>query len=136
MSVRSTSGHSAGSGRIGAERSISGKSRRGRGDRGGGGPVERVQGPADGHRDTGEDRGVPQRVGARLRSPQLLDEVEELRRVVALEGDDELLVVESERVGGVDRDLRIAAADLDVVGHDPTALFEWQRIPLALLLEG
>ena len=66
---------------------------------------------------------------------ELLDEVEELARVVALEGDDELLVVEAERVGGVDGDLRVTAADRDVLGHHPAALLERQAIPLALLVE-
>ena len=90
---------------------------------------------ADRHRDAGEDRRVAQRVGARLRRAQFLDEVEELARVVALERDHELLVVEAERVGGVDRDLRVAAADLDVLGHHPAALLERQPVPLALLVE-
>ncbi len=87
------------------------------------------------HRHAGEDRGVAQGVGARLGGAELLDQVEELARLVALERDDELLVVEAERVGGVDRDLRMAAADLDVIGHDPPALLERQPVPLALLVE-
>ena len=90
---------------------------------------------ADRHRDAGEDRRVAQRVRARFGGPQLLDQVEELARVVALERDHELLVVEAERVRGVDRDLRVAAADLDVLGHHPPALLERQPVPLALLVE-
>ena len=51
----------------------------------------------------------------------------------ALEGDDELLVVEAERVGRVDRDLGVAAADLDVAFHDSPALLRRQPVPAALL---
>ena len=87
----------------------------------------------DRHRDAGEDRRLALGVGARLGRPQLLHQVEELAGVVALEGDDELLVVEPERVGGVDRDLRVAAADLDVAFHDPPALLRRQPVPAALL---
>ena len=50
----------------------------------------------DAHRDAGEDRRLALGVGARLGRAQLLHEVEEHARVVALEGDDELLVVEAE----------------------------------------
>src|ERR1044072_663800 len=64
---------------------------------------------------------------------QLLHEVEELARVVALEGDDELLVVEAERVRGVDRDFGVATADLDVALHDPLSLLCRQPVPAALL---
>src|SRR5215218_8724687 len=87
-----------------------------RGARGDGawGTVERVERLADRRRDAGEDRGLALGVFARLGRPQLVDEVEEHARVVPLEGDDELLVVEAERVAGVDRDLRVAPADLDV----------------------
>jgi len=84
-------------------------------DRRCGGPIQRVESPPERHRDTGEDRRVAERVRARLGPAELLYEVEELAGLVALEGDDELLVVEAEGVGGVDRDLRIAPADLDVV---------------------
>ena len=44
------------------------------------------------------------------------------RRLVALEGDDELLVVEPERVARVEVDARVLAADADVLLHDPPAL--------------
>ena len=40
----------------------------------------------------------------------------------AFERDHELLVVEAERVGRVDADLRVAPSDLDVLSHDPHAL--------------
>ena len=66
------------------------------------------------------------RVGARLGPPQLLDEVEELAGLVRVEGDDEFLVVETERVGGVDLDRAVAAAGLDVAAHDPHPLLVGQ----------
>src|SRR5919109_1487255 len=69
---------------------------------GGGRTVQGVERARQRHRDAGEDRGVAERVGAGLGSPQLLHQVQELARVVRLEGDYELLVVEAERVGGVD----------------------------------
>src|ERR671912_694599 len=100
--------------------------RRGPGADGAGGAVEGVERLADRHRDAGEDRGLPLGVLARLGRPQRVDEVEEFTRVVALEGDDELLVVDSVRVAGVDRDLGVATADFDVAFHDPTALLGWQ----------
>src|SRR5256714_14205814 len=48
-----------------------------------------------------EHRRVAQGVAARLRLAEFLHEVQEVRRVVGLESDDELLVVETERVGRV-----------------------------------
>src|SRR3954466_12754586 len=59
-----------------------------------GGPVEGVERLRDRGRDAGEDRRLPLGVLARLGRPQLVDEVEELAGVVALEADDELLVVD------------------------------------------
>src|SRR5947209_5568295 len=84
--------------------------------------VERVERPFDGARDAGEDRGLAQRVRARFGAAQLLDEVQELARVVRVERDDELLVVEAEGVGGVDLDRAVAPADGDVAAHDAHAL--------------
>jgi hypothetical protein len=57
-------------------------------------PSRGVERPGGGHRHAGEDRGLPLRVLARLGRAQLVDEVEEHPGVIALEGDDELLVVE------------------------------------------
>jgi hypothetical protein len=85
------------------------------------------------HRHAGEDRRLALGVLARLGRAQLVDEVEEYPRVVALEADDELLVVDPEGVGRVDRDLRVAAADLDMAFHDPAALLRGQPVPAALL---
>src|SRR5437879_2804780 len=75
--------------------------------------VERVQRVPDAARDAGEDRRVAQSVGTRLARPQLVHEVEELTRLVTLERHHELLVVESEGIGGVDADLRVSPPDLD-----------------------
>src|SRR6187200_2311668 len=69
-----------------------------RGD-GAGGAVEGVERLAGRHRDAGEDRRLALGVLARLGRPQLVDEVEEFARVVALEADDELLVVDPVGVG-------------------------------------
>src|SRR5689334_16869471 len=85
--------------------------RRGAGADGARGAVEGVERLADRHRDAGEDRRLALGVLARLGRPQLVDEVEELTRVVALEADDELLVVDPVGIGRVDRDLGVAATD-------------------------
>src|SRR5687768_7134528 len=82
------------------------------------GAVERVQRALDGHRDARERGGVALRVLRGLRRAQALDEVQERAGVVRLERHDELLVVEPERVGGVEVDLWVLAADLDVLLHD------------------
>src|SRR4029077_8708713 len=97
------------------------------------GSVELVEDRLDGHPDAGEDRHVALGVGGRLRAPELLHEVEELRHGLALEGHDELLVVDAERVPGVDLDTRVAVADLEVGPHDAAALLEGQGVPLPLL---
>src|SRR3954462_14184456 len=95
--------------------------------------VERVQRALHGGRDAGEDRSLRQRVGTRLRPPQLLHEVQELAGVVRVERHDELLVVESERVRGVYLNCPVAAADLDVAAHHAHPLLGRERVPLALL---
>src|SRR6185295_10136848 len=87
-----------------------------------GGAVERVQGALDGHRHARERGRVALGVGAGLGRAQALDEVEEDRRLVALERDHELLVVEPEGVARVEVDARVLAADADVLLHDPPAL--------------
>src|SRR3954453_1536085 len=69
--------------------------------------VERVEGALDRHRDAREGRRVALRVGRGLGGSQPRHEVEEARRLVALEGDDELLVVQPERVGRVEVDARV-----------------------------
>src|SRR3972149_1699730 len=67
---------------------------RGAPDGGVAGGAQRVQRLPQAHGDAGEDRRVAERVGARLRLPQLHHEVEEVGGLVRLEGDDELLVVQ------------------------------------------
>jgi hypothetical protein len=58
-----------------------------------------------------------------------------VRRLVALEGDHELLVVEAERVARVEVDARVLAPDADVLLHDPPALLRIEPVPLARLHE-
>src|SRR2546423_1452815 len=94
-------------------------------------PVERVERALHRGRDAGEDGSLGQRVGARLGSPQLLHQIQELARIVRVERHDELLIVEPERVGGVDLDRPVAAADLDVALHDPHPLVRRQVVPVA-----
>ena len=55
--------------------------------------------------------------------------------LVGLERDDELLVVEAERVRRVEVDVRVLLADLDVLLHDLPALVRGHRVPLARLDE-
>ena len=81
--------------------------------------------------DAGEDRRLALGVGARLAAAQAFDQVQEVARVVRLEGDDELLVVQAERVAGVDLDSRELVADADVLVHGLLALLERQAIPRA-----
>src|SRR5690242_1208176 len=68
--------------------------RRGAGADGARGAIEGVKRLRDRHRHAGEDRRLPLGVLARLGRPQFVNEVEEFARVVALEADDELLVVD------------------------------------------
>src|SRR2546423_10403730 len=64
-------------------------------------PVECVERALHGRGHAGEDRSLRERVGARLRAPQLLHQIEELAGIVRVERHHELLIVEAERVGGV-----------------------------------
>src|SRR3954468_20918424 len=99
-------------------------------------PVERVECPLDRGRDAGEYRRLALRVGARLRSPQLLDEVQELAGIVRVERNHEFLIVYSERIGGVDLDVRMTAPCLDVAAHDSHPLLARQQVPVAALPHG
>ena len=69
------------------------------------------------HAATGERRRVALRVRRGLGVAQLPHQRQELARVVALEGDDKLLVVEAVGVGGVELYGRVLAADADVLVH-------------------
>src|SRR5690349_8354461 len=51
--------------------------------------VERIERALHGGRDAGEDGSLRERVGTRLRSPQLLHQIEELAGVVRVERHDE-----------------------------------------------
>src|SRR6266852_1910943 len=54
-----------------------------------------------------EDRRLSLRVLARLGRAEFHHEVEEVQRIVCLERQDELLIIEAERIGGVDRHIRV-----------------------------
>src|SRR5580704_7672607 len=84
----------------------------------------------------GEDRRLQLCVFARLRAPELLDERQELCGVVALEREDELLVVDPEGVARVYLDPWILAPHLEVLAHDPLPLGEGQAVPAPHLHEG
>ena len=79
--------------------------------------------------DAGERRRVAQRVEAGLRLAQLHHEVEEVAGLVRLERDDELLVVEPERIRRVELHGRILAADADVRVHHRLALLLREVVP-------
>src|SRR5438477_4956546 len=76
-----------------------------------GGAVERAERALHRARDAGEGGGVAQGVGARLGGAQTLHQIEEVGRIVGLESDHELLVVESERVAGVEVHRRVLAPE-------------------------
>src|SRR5690348_10297008 len=61
--------------------------------RGDGLPIEGIQRALDRGADAGEDRRLACRVGARLRSPQLLHQIEELAGIVRVERNNEFLIV-------------------------------------------
>src|SRR5690242_16809092 len=85
------------------------------------------------HPHAGEDRGLALGIAACLGFSELHDEVEEGGRLVTLERDHELLVVEAEGVGSVDLDLRIAMADGEVLDHHGLATLVREAVPDALL---
>src|SRR6266568_2130728 len=86
--------------------------------------------------DASEDRRLPLREPARLGRAELHHEVEEIHWLVGFEREQELLVVESKGVRGVDRDRRKFVAHPEVVPHDPLPTIERDRVPLALLDQG
>src|SRR3989442_2210286 len=85
--------------------------------------------------DTGEDRRLALRVLARLARAELHHEVEEVERVVRLERQHELLIVEAERIGGVNLHVRVLVAHAEVIPHDALPPFERDRVPLPFLDE-
>ena len=86
--------------------------------------------------DANEDGVVLKGVDTDLGLPKLLDEVEEVFGEVGLEGDDELLVVETEGVGGVEFDAGVHEADTNVFVHEALALGGREEVPGAGLPEG
>src|SRR5207245_2200490 len=68
--------------------------------------------------DACEDRRLPLRVLARLARAEFHHEVEEVERIVRLERQHELLVIEAERVGRVNRHVRVLVPHAEVVPHD------------------
>src|SRR4051812_9466619 len=97
--------------------------------------VQRVERALQRGVDAREGRRVALGPGRGLGRAQPLDEVQERAGVVGVEGHDELLVVEAERVGRVVVDRRVLAADLDVLLHDPPALLRIEPVPGARLDE-
>ncbi len=88
------------------------------------------------HADAGEDGRVFERVGADLGFAELLHQVEEVLGEVGFEGDDELLVVDAEGVGGVELDARIEVADADVLVHEALAFFCGSRYQARVFQNG
>ena len=76
-----------------------------------------VEAISEGAVDAGEDGGVFQGVGTGLGFAQLHDEVEERAGLVGLEAEHEFGIVEAERIGGGDFDLRVLVADDEVLVH-------------------
>src|SRR2546425_6994542 len=85
--------------------------------------------------DTGEDRRLALRVLARLARAELHHEVKEVQRIVRLERQHELLIVEAERVGSVNRHVRVLVPNAKVVPHDALPPLERDRVPLPFLDE-
>src|SRR4028119_1234509 len=83
----------------------------------------------------GKDRGVQLCVGACLALAELHHQILELLRALGLEGEDELVVVDAEAVGGVVFYGVVLAAYVHVLVHHPLALFEGEAVPLAGLYE-
>ena len=98
--------------------------------------AEAVEHFGGGEAEAGEDGGVLEGVEADLGLAELLDEVEEVFGEVGLEGDDELLIVQAEGVGGVEFDAGVEQADADVLVHEALALGEREEVPRARLPEG
>src|SRR5215211_3572639 len=96
-------------------------------------PRERV---AHRHALPDEDRRVALRVATGLALAQRAHQVHEVRRLVALEGRRELLVVDPERVGGVVDDRAELVTDPHVLVHRALAILCGQGIPGARLHEG
>src|SRR6201992_1996323 len=97
--------------------------------------AERAQGPFQRPGHAREGRRVALGVAAGLGGAQLLHQVQETAGMVGLEGDDELLVVEAERIAGVEIHARELLAVLYVLMPDTPPLLGVQQVPLAGLHE-
>src|SRR6266568_3267999 len=75
------------------------------------------------------------RVLARLTTSELHDEVEKVFRSVRLEGQDEFVIIQAERVGSVNGYRRELVSDLNMGLHDATPLLEGYAVPFTLLRE-
>src|SRR5437763_1911494 len=84
----------------------------------------------------GVHRRVAEGVLRRLRLAQVLHQVEELRGRLRLEGHHEVLIVQAERVRGVDLHARVLVPDGDVLVHDALPLRHRQQVPVARPHEG
>ncbi len=67
---------------------------------------------------------------------QVLHEVEEVGGNVGFKRDDEVLIIDSERVGGVQLDRRVLMANFNVRVHRLLPLFQGKQIPCARLYKG
>ena len=98
--------------------------------------AQAVQRLADAHGDAGEDRRIAQGVHAGLRLSQLHHQVQEVARLVRLERDDELLVIQAVGVGGVQLHRGILSPHRDVLIHHALAVGLAQLVPGSGLHEG
>src|SRR5947208_7283646 len=80
--------------------------------------------------DRRKDRLVAQRVAAPLGIPQRRHQILEHGQIIGLVGDDELLVVQSGRVGEQLADLREVMTDADVLVHHPLAHVWAKAVPI------
>src|ERR1051326_2680146 len=84
-------------------------------------------------RDTGVHRSVAQGILAGLGLTQFLHEIEKIGDAIRLEGDDELLIIQTKGIGGVEPHAGILEADADMLVHHALAIFQRQRVPGACL---
>src|SRR2546429_9899473 len=83
-----------------------------------------------------EHRRVAQREAIGFGLAQLLNQIEEIRRIVRLKDNDKFLIVETERVSGVQFHRAILRSDAQILVHHLLSLLLRARIPLARSLQG
>src|SRR5215216_403704 len=96
---------------------------------------QKVQNFFEGPPAAGEDGSIELGVGARLALAEFHHQVLELLGGLGLEGKDELVIVDTEAVGGVVLYRVVLAAYLHVLVHHALALFEGEAVPRAGLHE-